>query len=305
MIIATIFLNGLTLAGLLYIVTSGLGLSFGLMRVINLTHGAFYLTGGYVGLTVLRALAALATHVNSGILAFLSSDIIRWILAILAGGIAMAMLAFLEERFLLKRKQVREDPLIQTLVTLALAIIIGDLDLIFWTGKPQSIPMPKALRTPISLFGIVSPRYRLSVIILAIVIAIGLWLLLRKTRVGITIRAGIDDSEMVRALGINVEKVFTLVFTLAGFLAGIAGVIGGSFSMLGPVEDWRMLRFALVVVIIGGMGSFSGTLIGALLTAIIFSYASVYIPSFSLFLLFMLVAVVLAIRPQGLFGRKT
>ena len=304
MLPALTLLNGLTLAGLLFIVTSGLGLSFGLMRVINLNHGAFYLMGGYIGLTVQKTLASLAAYTDNPVLVFFSGDITRWVLAVLAGGVAMAMLALLEERFLLKWKRVRGKSLVETLVTLAIAIMIADLNLVIWSGNPQSVPIPRALRSVTSLFGIRYPSYRLLVLGLGVILAIALWFLLQRTRVGITIRAGIDDSETVATLGINVERLFTLVFSLSGFLAGIAGVIGGSFAMLGPGEDWRMLQFSLVVVIIGGMGSFGGVIIGSLLTAIVFSYASIYLSSLSLFLIFMPVVLILALKPQGLFGRK-
>ena len=297
--------NGLTLAGLLFVVTSGLGLSFGLMRVVNLNHGAFYLTGGYIGLSVQRALTVLASHTENRILAVFASDVGRWILAVLAGGIAMAILAFLEERFLLRWKRVRGKSLVETLITLAVAIILADVGLVIWTGRPRSIAIPRVFNQLVSLFGVRYPGYRVLVLGVAVVVALLLWLLLQKTRVGITIRAGIDDSEMVAALGINVQRLFSFVFTLSGFLAGIAGVIGGSFSMLGPGEDWRMLQFALVVVIIGGMGSFGGVIVGSLLTAMVFSYASLYLPSLSLFLIFMPVALILAVRPRGLFGRES
>lgn len=304
MLPALTLLNGLTLAGLLFIVTSGLGLSFGLMRVINLNHGAFYLMGGYIGLTVQKTLASLAACTDNPVLVFFSGDITRWVLAVLAGGVAMAMLALLEERFLLKWKRVRGKSLVETLVTLAIAIMIADLNLVIWSGNPQSVAIPRALRSVTSVFGIRYPSYRLLVLGLGVILAIALWFLLQRTRVGITIRAGIDDSETVATLGINVERLFTLVFSLSGFLAGIAGVIGGSFAMLGPGEDWRMLQFSLVVVIIGGMGSFGGVIIGSLLTAIVFSYASIYFSSLSLFLIFMPVVLILALKPQGLFGRK-
>jgi branched-chain amino acid transport system permease protein len=286
-------LNGITLSGLLFIVSSGLALSFGLMRVVNLNHGAFYLTGAYVGFTVQKVLV----HA-------VNNDLASWVLAALAGGVAMAVLAFLEERFLLRLKRVRGNKLVETLLTLAIAIMLADIDLVIWGGDPQSMPLPRALLKPIFLFGSPYSRYRMFVFILAVFIAILLWLLLKKTRVGITIRAGIDDSEIVSTLGINVKRLFTLVFVLSGFLAGSAGVIGGGFAMLGPGEDWRMLQFALVIVIIGGMGSFGGVIIGSLLTAMVFSFASIYLPSFSLFLIFLPVAVILATRPQGLFGRK-
>jgi len=277
------FLNGLTLAALVFIVTSGLTLSFGLMRIVNLNHGAFYLTGGYIGLSVLKATG-------------------NWVLSVLAGGLTIAVAAFFEERFLLKR--VREQSLVVTLMTLSIAIIIADLDLVIWGGNPRLVDIPQILNLPVHLLGVMYPGYRLFILILAIIIGIALWIFLKKTKVGITIRAGIDNSEMVAVLGINVEKVFTLVFVISGFLAGIAGVIGGSFSMVAPGQDWNMLTFALVAIIIGGMGSFAGSIIGSLITGLVFSYASAYIPQLSNFFIFLPVAVVIAVWRKGLFGKS-
>jgi len=277
------FLNGLTLGALLFIVASGLTLSFGLMRIVNLNHGAFYLTGGYIGLSVLKATG-------------------NWPLSVLVAGLIIALLAFFEEQFLLKR--FREQPLIVTLITLSIAIIIADLDLVIWGGKPQLLDVPEIINSPVFLFGVMYPGYRLFILILAIIICIALWFFLKKTKVGITIRAGIDNSEMVNALGIDVEKIFTYVFVISGFLAGIAGVIGGSFSMVAPGQDWSMLTFALVTVIIGGMGSFAGSILGSLITGMTFSYASAYIPELSNLFIFLPVAIIIAARGRGLLGKE-
>jgi len=277
------FLNGLTLGALLFLISSGLTLSFGLMRIVNLNHGAFYLTGGYIGLSVLKATG-------------------NWPLSVLAAGLIIALLAFFEEQFLLKR--FREQSLIVTLITLSIAIIIADLDLVIWGGKPQLLDVPEIINSPVSLFGVMYPGYRLFILILAIIICIALWFFLKKTKVGITIRAGIDNSEMVNALGIDVEKIFTYVFVLSGFLAGIAGVIGGSFSMVAPGQDWSMLTFALVTIIIGGMGSFAGSVLGSLITGMTFSYASAYIPQLSNLFIFLPVAIIIATRGRGLLGKE-
>jgi branched-chain amino acid transport system permease protein len=277
------FLNGLTLGALLFLISSGLTLSFGLMRIVNLNHGAFYLTGGYIGLSVLKATG-------------------NWPLSVLAAGLIIALLAFFEEQFLLKR--FREQSLIVTLITLSIAIIIADLDLVIWGGKPQLLDVPEIINSPVSLFGVMYPGYRLFILILAIIICIALWFFLKKTKVGITIRAGIDNSEMVNALGIDVEKIFTYVFVISGFLAGIAGVIGGSFSMVAPGQDWSMLTFALVTIIIGGMGSFAGSVLGSLITGMTFSYASAYIPQLSNLFIFLPVAIIIATRGRGLLGKE-
>lgn len=277
------FLNGLTLGALLFLVASGLTLSFGLMRIVNLNHGAFYLTGGYIGLSILKATG-------------------NWPLSVLVAGLIIALLAFFEDQFLLKR--FRGQSLTVTLITLSIAIIIADLDLVIWGGKPQLLDVPEIIDSPVFLFGVMYPGYRLFILLLAIIICIGLWIFLKKTKVGITIRAGIDNSEMVNALGINVEKIFTYVFVISGFLAGIAGVIGGSFSMVAPGQDWTMLTFALVTVIIGGMGSFAGSILGSLITGMIFSYASAYIPQLSNLFIFLPVAIIIAIKRRGLLGKE-
>jgi branched-chain amino acid transport system permease protein len=277
------FLNGLTLGALLFLVASGLTLSFGLMRIVNLNHGAFYLTGGYIGLSILKSTG-------------------NWPLSVLVAGLIIALLAFFEDQFLLKR--FRGKSLTVTLITLSIAIIIADLDLVIWGGKPQLLDVPEIIDSPVFLFGVMYPGYRLFILLLAIIICIGLWIFLKKTKVGITIRAGIDNSEMVNALGINVEKIFTYVFVISGFLAGIAGVIGGSFSMVAPGQDWTMLTFALVTVIIGGMGSFAGSILGSLITGMIFSYASAYIPQLSNLFIFLPVAIIIAIKRRGLLGKE-
>lgn len=278
-------LNGLTLAALLFITASGLTLSFSLMRVVNLTHGAFYLAGGFVGLSVLKV---------SG----------SWMLAVMMGGLCMVTLALIEERFLLR--WARGNDLIETLISLSVAIIIGDLVLVIWGGYPRNINIPKALggAVQIPIIGLNYPLYRIFTLSLAIFIICSLWLFLKKTNLGITIRAGVDNFQMVAALGINVRRLFTIVFGLSGFLAGVAGVVGGTSMMLVVGEDWRILTLTLIVIIIGGMGSLGGTIIGALITGLIYSFSTAFIPEFSLFVLFLPVALILSIRPRGLFGKE-
>jgi branched-chain amino acid transport system permease protein len=278
-------LNGLTLAALLFITASGLTLSFSLMRVVNLTHGAFYMAGGFIGVSVIKVTG-------------------NWILAMLAGGGAMAVIALLEEKYLLR--WARGNDLIETLISLSVAIIIGDLVLVIWGGYPKSIEIPAMLSGiwTIPVIDLVYPIFRIFMLGLAILIIVVLWLFLKKTNLGITIRAGVDNFEMVSALGINVRRLFTIVFCLSGFLAGVAGVVGGTSMMLVVGEDWRILTLTLIVVIIGGMGSLGGTIAGALITGLIYSFATAYIPEFSLFILFLPVAIILSIRPHGLFGKK-
>ena len=278
-------LNGLTLGALLFITASGLTLSFSLMRVVNLTHGAFYMAGGFIGLSVLKF---------SG----------SWLLAVLAGGVMMSALAFLEERFLLR--WARGNDLIETLISLSVAIIVGDLVLVVWGGYPRTITIPESLNGTVSipLIDTIYPVYRIFMLGMALVIIGALWIFLKKTRLGVTIRAGVDNFEMVSALGINVRRLFSFVFTLSGFLAGLSGVVGGTFLMLVVGEDWRILTLTLIVIIIGGMGSLGGTILGSLITGLIYSFSTAFIPEFSLFVLFLPVAIILSIRPRGLLGKE-
>lgn len=278
-------LNGLTLAALLFITASGLTLSFSLMRVVNLAHGALYMAGGFIGMSVINVTGS-------------------WLLAMLSGGTAMAVFAFLEEKYLLR--WARGNDLIETLISLSVAIIIGDLVLVVWGGYPKTIEIPAMLSGAVKLpfTNMIYPIFRIFMLGLAIVIVVGLWFFLKKTKMGITIRAGVDNFEMVSALGVNVRRLFTVVFCLSGFLAGIAGVVGGTSMILVVGEDWRILTLTLIVIIIGGMGSLEGTVVGALITGLIYSFATAYIPEFSLFILFLPVAIILSIRPHGLFGAK-
>lgn len=279
------FLNGLTLGALLFITASGLTLSFSLMRVVNLTHGAFYMAGGFIGLSVLQ---------------FTGS----WLMAVFAGGLVLSAVALVEERYLLRRA--RGDDLTETLISLSVAIIVGDLVLVIWGGYPKTISIPGVLRGAVSIpvLGTIYPLYRIFILCLAILIVVGLWAFLKKTNLGITIRAGVDNFEMVSALGINVRRLFSFVFTLSGFLAGMSGVLGGTFLMLVVGEDWRILTLTLIVIIIGGMGSLGGTILGALITGLLYSFSTAFIPEFSLFVLFLPVAIILSIRPRGLLGKE-
>lgn len=275
-------INGLTLSALLFIMAIGLNLSFGLLRVVNLSHGAFYLFGGYVGLTVLKMTGS-------------------WLLALLVGSLASGVLACTEELFLLRRA--RGKPTIETLITLSVAIILSDLIVVLWGGNPKVLAIPQYLKGFITVAGVNIPIYNIFIFFFALALGLMLWLILTKTRIGMIIRAGVDNFEMVAALGINIRKLFTLVFSLAGFFAGTAGVIGGTYLMVAPGEDWRILTYTLLIMIVGGMSSFGGTVLGSLLIGMIFSFGSIFIPQLYLFLMFAPVAVVLVIRPQGLFGR--
>ena len=279
---AFLSLNGLTLAALLFIMASGLTLAFGLMRVVNLAHGAFYMLGGYVGVAIVDRTGSLLVGLVAGMAAGLLA------------GLAM-------ERLLLAR--VRGIELSEALLTIAIGMVIADGLLAAFGGHPKSLAVPEALRGRIDLGFVQYPGFRLLILLSAVGVAGGLGLLLTRTRLGAAIRAGVDDRETAESQGINVGALFGVVFALASVLAGAAGVIGASYLALAQDTGVRVLMLSLVVIIIGGLGSLMGAAAGAVITGLVTSFANAFAPQFALFVLFAPLAIVLALRPQGLFGR--
>lgn len=280
--LSVVILNGLTAASLYFLVASGFTLIFGLMRVTNLAHGALYLMGGYVGVAV---------YERSG----------NWLVALAGAAVALAIVGALLQRALLP---IYGQELREALVTLGIAIIISDLILAVFGGQARDIPVPDVLARPVTIAGdLIVPAYRLFVIALAVVVGVALWALLRYTRFGMTVRAGVDDRVMVAASGTNIRVVFAVVFALGAGLAGASGVIGGSFLSLQPGEDTRYLLYSLVVVIVGGLGSVPGAVLGALLVGLVDNLAAYYLPTWSTLITFGLLVAVLVVRPQGLLGR--
>ena len=278
-----LILNGLTQASVLFVLGSGLTLAFGLMRVVNLSHGAFYLLGGYIGYSVIRATE-------------------NWPLALIVGGLSIALIGFVFERVMLSR--VRGDDLPETLLTVALAMIISDQALVYWAKSPLTLNVPEYLSPSVKFLGVTYPGFRFIMMGVSVFIAISLWLILYKTKLGAAVRAGVDDRETVSALGVNITVIYSAVFVLSAFLGGIAGVLGGSYLQLSPGIDTTILTYSLVVVILGGMGSLGGAVISSLIIGQIISFGLAYAPQYSYFLIFIPMALVLSIRPQGLFGRK-
>jgi branched-chain amino acid transport system permease protein len=277
-------INGVSLAALLFLLASGFTLSFGLMRVVNMAHGAYYLIGGYIGLAVAQQTGSFA-------------------LAVVAGGASVVLIGFLVDRFLLRRTG--ENHLAQVLLTVGLAFIIGDIALKIWGGDSLKVPVPLFLRGAVELpGGIVYPAFRFAIIVFGVLAGLSLWLLYKKTQIGAVVRAGVDDREQVNATGINVDRLFVLVSALASFLAGVAGVVGGAFLTLYPGAEWEILVYALVVVIVGGLGSLEGAMIGALIVGLLDAYGRWLLPEFSYFVLFGPIAVLMLFRPSGLFGRE-
>jgi branched-chain amino acid transport system permease protein len=275
-------LNSLALGGLLFLLSSGFSLIFGLMRIANLTHGALFMLGAYVGVTVLKFIPNL------------------WVAALL-GGLAVAGFGGLVERFILRR--LAGNVLGQVLVTLGIAFIIADLCLVLWGGDPIPVPTPPALQRPLVVAGVSFPTYRLVVLGIAIVVALVLYLLMERTRLGAMIRAGVDDMQMARAVGIPVSRLFTTVFCLGAALAGAGGILGGPILSAYPGLDADMLPLALIVVILGGVGSLFGALVGSFIVGFVYTFGIALAPDLAYVILFLPMIFVIAFRPRGLFGR--
>ena len=293
-----VFLNavfgGVTLGALYFLVASGFTLIFGLMRNVNLAHGSLYLLGGYIGFEVSEATGS-------------------WLLAFPVVFIVVAALGLLLQNQVFARMEGEE--LRQTMVTIGLSVVIADLMLWYWGGQSYTILSPDWLSGPVTLPIISSiresgevvylryPAVRIAILLAAIVIGVGMWLLLNRTRVGMLIRAGVDDREMLAASGVRIQYVFLAVFAFGAGLAGVAGIVGGTFQSLSPGEDTRFLLASLVVVIVGGMGSIPGAAIGAVVIGLSEQLGLVYAPTYSVVFTFLIMAAVLAFRPQGLLGR--
>jgi branched-chain amino acid transport system permease protein len=275
-------LNGVSLGMLLFLIASGLSLIFGLLRIANLAHGSFYLVGAYLGLAVSE---------RTGSFAF----------AAIAAAVAVPLLGAVIQRFFLSRYHNQELP--QVLLTFGFMFILADLSLALWGGTPQTLSKPEIFSRSLRFAGLFFPSYRLFVIGVGLAIALGLWLFLEKTRVGAMVRAGVDDREMAEAVGVNVPLVFTGVFGLGVSLAGLAGVLGGPIIGVFPGLDLEILLLALVVVVIGGMGSIKGAFLGSLLVGLLDNFGKALFPQFAFFTIFVPMALVLALRPKGLFGR--
>lgn len=277
-------MNGLTLAALYFLVASGFTLVFGLMRNVNLAHGSLFLLGAYIGYDVAD---------NTG----------SWFLGLAAGFLSTAVFGLLLQVLVFRRME--GDDLRQTLVTIGLSIVLADLMIAVWTGATYQFEPPEWLygATPLPIVR-AYPTYRLVLLGAAIVIGIALWLFLNRTRIGMMIRAGVDDRSMLSASGVNVQLVFAITFAIGAGLAGFAGVLGGTALSIAPGEDIRYLLASLVVVIVGGMGSITGAAIGALLIGLAEQFGLAYSPTYGVVYTFVIMVVVLAVRPQGIMGAR-
>jgi len=283
--------NGITLGGLYFLVASGFTLIFGLMRNVNLAHGSLYLFGGYVGFSIGNL---------SG----------SWFGALIGAFVVVAIAGVLMQVLLFRWMEGQD--LRQTLVTIGLSIIVADLLLWGYGGDTFQVTTPDWLSGPVQLPFIVAlrsngeavmmtyPLVRIAILIGAIILGVAMWLALNRTRIGMLVRAGVDDRDMLSATGVRVQLVFVMVFAFGAGLAGLAGVVGGTFQSLQPGEDTKILLSSLVVVIVGGMGSIPGAAMGALIVGLAEQFGSVYMPTYAVMLTFVIMVVVLAVRPQGL-----
>jgi branched-chain amino acid transport system permease protein len=262
-------------------VASGFTLVFGLMRIVNLAHGAMYLVGGYTAYAVATATSSLLA-------------------GIVAAALLVALLGLIEQGLL---RFVAGHELRQVLLTLGLGLIINDAALVIFGGDTLNVPIPEWLQGPLQIGGLYYPRYRLFVLGVGILVFVLLWLIVNRTRLGALIRAGVDDAETVQAMGVNIRLVFVATFLLGMALAGIAGALGGAFLSLYPTADSEILVYSLAVVIIGGRGSLVGAALGSLAVALLSTFGQVWFPELSYFVIFGPMALLLAFRPHGLFGR--
>ncbi|TWA99043.1 branched-chain amino acid ABC transporter permease [Bradyrhizobium stylosanthis] len=287
--------NGVTLGGLYFLVASGFTLIFGLMRNVNLAHGSLYLFGGYVGYAISSATGS-------------------WLLSFIVAFILTALVGVLLQVIVFRRMEGQD--LRQTMVTIGLSIVFADLMLWACGGDFYQIQTPSWLIGPVDLPLITAvkssgepvylryPMVRLVIFAASVVIGVAMWLALNRTRIGMIIRAGVDDRDILAATGVRIQLLFVLVFAFGAGLAGIAGVVGGTFQSLSPGEDIRFLLASLVVVIVGGMGSIPGAALGALIIGLAEQLGSVYIPTYAIVVTFLIMVLVLAIRPQGLLARR-
>jgi branched-chain amino acid transport system permease protein len=274
--------NGLSYGALLFLLASGLSLIFGVMRIVNLAHGSYFMLGGYVGLSVVWRTGS-------------------FVLALLAGAVAVGLIGLGMERLFLRR--LSGQTLGQVLMTIGFALIFQDLALLLWGGDPYAIPVPAPLAGVVSAGALSFPVYRIFIVVVAAVVGLALWLALDRTRTGAMIRAAVDDAEMAQGVGIRVPRLSLAVFALGALLAAFGGVIGGAFLGVYPGADFEVLPYAFVVVIVGGLGSLPGAMVGSLLVGLLDNFGKALFPELSYFTLFAPMALILALRPTGLFGR--
>ena len=277
-------LNGLSFGMLLFLLAAGLSLIFGLMRILNLAHGSYYLLGAYVALSTVQATNSL-------------------VLGALVGVATVVTLGVVMERLFLRRLPQHEE-LPQALLTFGFLLVVGDVSLWIWGGTPQSLPKPEMLSASVRLGPLVFPSYRLFLIGFGAVVGTALWYLQERTRLGAMVRASVDDAEMAQGTGINVSVLSTAVFGFGAALAALGGILAGPVLGIYPGADFEVLLLAFVVVIIGGLGSLKGAFVGGVLVGCLDNFGKALFPEFAYFTIFAPMAAILAVRPAGLFGTR-
>jgi branched-chain amino acid transport system permease protein len=276
-------LNGFSFGALLFLLASGLSLIYGVMKIVNIAHGSYFMLGAYVGLSVILRTKS-------------------FFLGAIAGALAIGAVGLIMERIFLRKFPLQALP--QMMITLGFALVFRDLALLIWGGDPYTLPCPSFLRGSIQVLKVVFPVYRLFLIGVATVVAISLWLFNEKTLVGAKLRAAVDDHEMAGGVGLNVPLISGLMFALGASLAAFGGVMGGPVFGVYPGLDFELLSLAFVVVIVGGRGSLMGSAVGSILVGLVDNFGKALVPELSYFTLFAPMAIVVAVKPTGLFGRE-
>jgi branched-subunit amino acid ABC-type transport system permease component len=276
-------LNGLSYGVLLFLLSVGLTLIFGMLDVVNLAHGSFYMLGAYAGL---------------GLIALTGNF---WLALLLAPVVVGAIGALVEGTCL--RPLYRRAPLDQVLLTFGLVYLFEDLVKWIWGGRIRSIPGPQLFSGSVTILGATVPSYRLFVIAFGLLMAVVLWLVIERTRLGAVIRAGVFDAEMTAGMGIDIQRVFTGVFAFGAALGGLSGVIAGPIQSAYPAMGSEILVRTLIVVVVGGLGSLKGSLVGSLLIGQAETFGKAWLPDAAMLIIFVVMAAILLARPQGLFGR--
>lgn len=275
-------MNGISIGGVLFLLSTGLTLIFGVMKIVNIAHGSYYLLGGYIGLTVMWATG-------------------NFLLAILAGTISIAIIGWVMERIFLRRYHLQDMP--QMLLTMGFALIFRDVAFIIWGGNPLTFPAPGFMKGSFIIGGITFPTFRAYTVLFALAVGIGLWLFNTRTSMGAKLRACVDNREMAGGVGINVPLVSGSMFAMGAALAGFGGVIGGPFFGVYPGGDFEVLPLTFVVCIVGGLGSLEGAIVGSLLVGLVDTFGKALVPDLSYFTLFVPMALIMAVKPMGLYGK--
>jgi branched-chain amino acid transport system permease protein len=274
--------NSLSFGAIIFLLASGLSIIFGVMEIINMAHASYYLLGGFIALTIMGWTG-------------------NFYLAILCGIAIGALVAIAMERFFLRALEGKM--MSQMLITVGFMFFFQDLCLVIWGGDPQWIKTPSSLTGNLYIHTLIFPVYRIFIIALAICVALGLWWLQGRTRFGVMLRASVDDREMAQGVGIRFPRVSMGAFVLGGGIAALSGVVGSAYLTVFPGIDFELLPYAFVVVILGGLGSLRGVVVGSIVVGLVDNFGKVLFPELSYFTLFASMAIILAVRPRGLFGR--